>query len=63
MTKSFFDIIGDDKLVELMNAGVRKAIQETHAAGLPVTGKIDGVLCRLYPDGRIERLDQNADGK
>lgn len=56
MAKSFFDTIGTDRAVDLIKAGVEKAIQNTHNAGLPVTGKVNGVLSRVYPDGRVEPL-------
>jgi hypothetical protein len=58
MSKSFFSKIGDDKLAELFKAAADEAIKEAHAAGLPVTGIVDGVISRVYPDGRVQPLTE-----
>ncbi|QAU35145.1 antitoxin VbhA family protein [Janthinobacterium sp. 17J80-10] len=58
MSKSFFSKLGEDKLVELAKAAADEAIKEAHAAGLPVTGTVNGVISRVYPDGRVQPLTE-----
>lgn len=55
-SKSFFEKVGEEKFLEMARAGADKAIKETHAAGLPVAGKVNGVLSFVYPDGRVEPM-------
>lgn len=38
-----------------------EAIKRTHAAGRPVTGVKDGWVVRIWPDGRIERIEPSSD--
>lgn len=56
MTKSFIDSIGIERVTEMFAEAARKSIAETHAQGRPVTGAVNGVICRVYPDGRIEPI-------
>lgn len=52
--KPLLDAIGRERAEALMSRAVRKAVADLHAAGLPSVGLIDGVLCKRYPDGRVE---------
>jgi len=52
-----------DLSVEELNAAfaeaTSKAAQKAWDAGLPVTGMVNGRLARVYPDQRIEYLDES----
>ena len=58
MKKRVVDLTSDELGALAAEAGA-EAVRETLAAGVPVTGKIDGYqgISTLYPDGTIERFD------
>lgn len=47
-----------EELARLAKQAVSEAIDETLAAGIPVTGEVDGCLVRLHPDGSIEPVEK-----
>jgi hypothetical protein len=54
MTRSLLD---DPDLDKAMREAAQKAVSETFALGLPVTRDVDGVVSRVYPDGRVEPVE------
>lgn len=52
-----FKTLGE-QLREIFAEATRKAIEEAHAKGIPVSGKIGGKDVIVHPDGRIEEDDE-----
>jgi hypothetical protein len=55
--KRVVDLTRAERAVLAAEAG-RRAVAQTKAAGLPVTGKENGQIVRTYPDGRKEILQK-----
>lgn len=49
------------KIEEFGRRAGLKAVQETHAAGRPVTTEKDGWIVRIWPDNRIEKIERAPD--
>ncbi|MGW1991595.1 hypothetical protein [Embleya sp. NPDC001921] len=62
MTKSLRDEIGPERFDELMAQGVRKAVAELHAAGLPAVGGENGRVYKVYADGTKVYVDEEEEG-
>ena len=60
MSKSLIDEIGRERADQLMSEAVKDAVEKADALGLPQVVKIKGAWCRRYPDGRIERIDEET---
>ena len=52
-----------EELSDLASQAGAEAVREAFAAGLPVTGKIDGYdgMSTMYPDGTVEPFDRDKD--
>jgi hypothetical protein len=62
MGKSLRDRIGPERFDQLVEEGVRKAVAELHAAGLPSCGTDEtGRICKFYPDGTKEYIDDEPE--
>ncbi|MEU0940943.1 MULTISPECIES: hypothetical protein [unclassified Embleya] len=62
MTGSLRDEIGPERFDELAAQGVRDAIAELHAAGLPSIGTDEtGRVCKVYADGTKVYVDDEPE--
>ena len=54
MTQSIIDIIGREEVFKVMEKSVLKVAEENAQLGFAKAVKIDGVVRKVYPDGRVE---------
>jgi hypothetical protein len=50
--------VSSEELEELFQEATKDAVEKAWAAGLYVTGTVNGRRARVYPDNRIEYIDQ-----
>lgn len=43
-----------EDLLEAFRTATREAVENAFSKGLPVTGRVNGQLCKVYPDGWVE---------
>lgn len=58
MAKSLRDQIGPERFDAAMAEGVRKAVEELYALGLPAVGGENGRVYKHYADGTRVYLDE-----